>query len=154
MVPFSLQEIVEKSILVEAFNTLIMAATLGKPTIKIDEEIKQHLDTEEQRTTIVHCRIYSPFPTLARVWKTTFLVEEEGRKVSLIKAFNISMAPDWTWFVSNHGFINFTLLFEGLSKGCTLFQLLEIIDEPGGFFSEKITRNKTDVYQTELSFLD
>jgi hypothetical protein len=129
-----------------------MATTISKPKIKIDEEVLQFLQTEEQRTTIVHCRIYSPYPTLARIWQTTYLVEEDGRKVPLLKAFNISMAPDWTWFISEDGYVCFTLLFEGLSRGCHLFRLLEDIDEPGGFFSGKIERNKTDVYVIELSF--
>lgn len=62
------------------------------PRIKIDEEILWYLQTEEKRTTIVHCRIHSPFPTLARIWSTTYLLEESGNKISLIKAFNISMA--------------------------------------------------------------
>jgi hypothetical protein len=129
-----------------------MATTTSKPKIKIDEEILQYLQVEEDRTTIVHCRIYSPFPTLARIWKSTFLVEEEGHRVPLIKAFNISMAPDWTWFISEDGYVNFTLLFEGLSKGCQFFQLVEDINEPGGFYSGKIERNKTDVYQVDLAF--
>ena len=129
-----------------------MATTISKPKTKVDEAIFRHLQTEEQRTTIVHCRIYSPYPTLARIWKSTYLVEENGRKVALIKAFNIAMAPDWTWFISNDGFVCFTLLFEGLSKSCHLFSLLEDISEPGGFYSEKIERNKSDVYTVELSF--
>lgn len=129
-----------------------MTTIISKPKIHVDEEILHYLQTEEQRTTIVHCRIFSPFPTLARIWRSTYLVEENGRKVSLIKAFNIAMAPDWTWFVSENGVVCFTLLFEGLSKGCNLFHLLEDIDEPGGFYSGKIERNKTDVYVVELSF--
>ena len=129
-----------------------MATISGKPAVKIDEEIRTYLQTEEERTTIVHCRLQSPFPTLARIWNTTFLLEEDGRKVPLVKAFRISMAPDWTWFVTEDGYISFTLLFEGRSKGCHLFQLMEIIEEPGGFYSDKIRRNKTDVYEVELAF--
>lgn len=129
-----------------------MPTTTGKPKAKIDEEILQYLQSEEQRTTIVHCRIYSPFPTLARIWKSTFLVEETGKKVALIKAFNIAMAPDWTWFVNEDGHVRFSLLFEGLSRNCTLFYLFEDIDEPGGFYSPKISRNKSDVYEAELCF--
>lgn len=129
-----------------------MTTTISKPKIKVDEEILHFLQTEEQRTTIVHCRIYSPFPTLARIWKSTYLVEENGRKVSLIKAFNIAMAPDWTWFISGDGLVCFTLLFEGLSKDCHLFHLWEDIDEPGGFYSGKVERNKSDVYVVDLSF--
>jgi hypothetical protein len=127
-------------------------STTTRPLIKIDEEILTYLQTEEQRTTIVHCRIHSPFPTLARIWNTTYLLEDNGIRSSLIKAFNISMAPNWTWFESEKGFFHFTLLFEGLSKGCTSFQVVEEISEPGGFYSDRINRNTTDVYETELSF--
>lgn len=129
-----------------------MATTTSKPQLKIDEEILSYLQTEEQRTTIVHCRIYTSLPTLARIWNTTYLLEENGNKVALIKAFNISIAPDWTWFDAEKGFLHFTLLFEGLSKGCSLFQVVEEISEPGGFFSDRIQRNTTDVYDVVLSF--
>lgn len=129
-----------------------MATTISKPKVKIDEELLQFLQTEEQRTTIVHCRIYSPLPTLARIWQTTYLIEDDGEKVPLIKAFNISVAPDWTWFITENGYVNFTLLFEGLSKSCRHFHLQEEINEPGGFFSGKIERNQTDVYLVDLAF--
>jgi hypothetical protein len=129
-----------------------MSTTTSKPKIKIDEEILTFLQTEEQKTTIVHCRIYSPLPTLARIWDSTYLLEENGNKVQLIKAFNISIAPNWTLFSPEGNFLHFTLLFEGLSKGCTLFQLVEDIVEPGGFFSDRIQRNKTDVYEVELAY--
>ena len=129
-----------------------METIISKPVVKIDEEIRQFLQIEEQRTTIVHCRIFSPYPTLARIWQSTYLVEENGEKVPLIKAFNISMAPNWTWFITEDGFVCFTLLFEGLSRSCSLFYLFEDINEPGGFYSGKIERNKTDVYVVELSF--
>jgi hypothetical protein len=129
-----------------------MPTTHSNTAVKIDEEILTYVQTEEERTTIVHCQLHSPYPTLARIWNSTFLLEEDGRRVPLVKAFNIAMAPEWTWFVSTDGFVNFTLLFEGLSKGCKIFHLMEIIDEPGGFYSGKIWRNETDVYKVELSF--
>jgi len=129
-----------------------MASTTTHSNAKIDEEILSFLQAEESRTTIVHCKIYTPFPTMARVWSSTYLVEENGNKIPLIKAFLISMAPDWTWFDAEQGFFHFTLLFEGLSKGCALFHVVEEINEPGGFFSDRIRRNATDVYEVELSY--
>lgn len=129
-----------------------MPTITSKPNVKVDESILRYMQTEEQRTTIVHCKIYSPFPTLARIWKSTFLVEDGGRKVPLLKAFNIAMAPNWSLFNAEDSFVNFTLLFEGLSKGCSRFQLLEDIAEDGGFFSEDIKRNGTDVYTVNLQF--
>lgn len=129
-----------------------MSLITVEPKVKIDEEIRLHLQTEERRTTIVHCRIQSPFPTLARIWNTTYLLEENGNKIFLIKAFHISLAPQWTWFDAPEGFLRFTLLFEGLSNECQSFQLVEEISEPGGFFSDRIERNKTDVYEAELFY--
>src|SRR5689334_20987752 len=129
-----------------------MSMTISKPKIQIDEEVLTFLTTEEKRAAIVHCRISSPFPTLARIWNTTYLLEEKGNRCSLIKAFNIAMAPQWTRLDSKNGFLSFTLLFEGLSKGCSSFQLVEEIKEPGGFFSNKIKRNSTDVYKAVLFY--
>ena len=127
-----------------------MTTTISKPRIKVAEEVKAFLQTEELRTTIVHCSVFSPFPTLARIWKSTYLVEDDGRRVPLIKAFNISIAPLWTWFFLENDHLHFTLLFEGLSKGCTSFRLMEDIAEPGGFYSDAVQRNRTDVYQVEV----
>ena len=129
-----------------------MSATtiISKPRVAIAEEVKAFVQTEEARSTIVHCRIFSPLPTLARIWKTVYLVEDDGTKVKLIKAFNISMAPNWTLFIVENSYIHFTLLFEGLRKGCTSFYVYEDIPEPGSFYSKTIARNKTDVYETEL----
>ncbi|RYZ50293.1 MAG: hypothetical protein EOO14_19545, partial [Chitinophagaceae bacterium] len=76
-------------------NSILVAATLkpytmpsisGKTAVKIDEEILTYLQTEEERTTIVHCQLPSAMPTLARIWNSTFLMEEDGRRVPLVKA--------------------------------------------------------------------
>ena len=123
---------------------------ISKPRIEIADEVKAFVQTEEARTTIVHCRIFSPLPTLARIWKTVYLVEDDGHKVKLIKAFNISIAPNWTLFIVENSYIHFTLLFEGLSKSCASFYVYEDIPEPGSFYSKTIFRNKTDVYDVEL----
>lgn len=136
----------------ELANPNNMATVITKPKTKVDEEILLFLQPEEKRTTIVHCRIYTPFPTLARIWKTTYLLEKDGSKAQLMKAFNISLAPAWTWFDAKEGFLFFTLLFEGLSKECSSFQLIEEISEPGGFRSNEIQRNAIDVYETKLFY--
>lgn len=104
------------------------------------------LDSKE-RQTIVHC-IYDPHIAV-RVWPSTFLVEKEsGRRVKLITAFNISFAPEWTFGTENN---RFTLVFGGLSKGCTMFDLVEDIPLPDPFVVKNIPRNKTDVYEVRIS---
>ena len=99
-----------------------------------------------ERQTIVHCT-YNP-EAAVRIWPSTFLIEKEtGRRVKLITAFNISFAPEWTIAVNGN---TFTLIFEGLSKGCTSFDLMEIIPLPDPFVVRDIKRNKTDVYNVNI----
>ena len=106
-------------------------------------EVKTEVKTleSEERQTIVHCSCGDDYAF--RIWPTTFLIEHgSDKRAKLITAFNISFAPQWTL---NDG-KGFTLIFEGLSKGCTSFDLKEMIPEEGGFEILNIKRNKMDVY--------
>jgi hypothetical protein len=99
----------------------------------------------EERQTIVHCSCGDDYAY--RVWPSTFLIEHgTGRRAKLLTAFNISFAPQWTL---NDG-KGFTLIFEGLSKGCAVFDLKEVIPQEGGFEVLGILRNNTDVYQVSF----
>ncbi len=99
----------------------------------------------EERQTIVHCSCGEDYAY--RVWPSTFLIEHgTGKQAKLITAFNISFAPLWTL---NDG-KGFTLIFEGLSKECSLFDLKEIIPQEGGFEVKGIKRNHSDVYQVKF----
>ena len=106
-------------------------------------EVKTEVKTleSEERQTIVHCSCGDDYSF--RIWPTTFLIEHgSDKRAKLITAFNISFAPQWTL---NDG-KGFTLIFEGLSKSCTTFDLKEMIPEEGGFEILNIKRNKMDVY--------
>ena len=106
-------------------------------------EVKTEVKTleSEERQTIIHCSCGDDYAF--RIWPTTFLIEHDSNKrAKLITAFNISFAPQWTL---NDG-KGFTLIFEGLSKSCTSFDLKEMIPEEGGFEILNIKRNKMDVY--------
>jgi len=95
----------------------------------------------EERQTIVHCSCGGDYAY--RIWPSTFLIEHgTDKRAKLITAFNILFAPQWTL---NDG-KGFTLIFEGLSKACTSFDLKEIIPESGGFEVLNIKRNNMDVY--------
>jgi hypothetical protein len=99
----------------------------------------------EERQTIVHCSCGDDYAF--RIWPSTFLIEHiTGNRAKLITAFNISFAPQWTL---NDG-KGFTLIFEGLSKACTSFDLKEIIPQEGGFEVLNIQRNNMDVYQVRF----
>ena len=99
----------------------------------------------EERQTIVHCSCGEDYAY--RIWPSTYLIEHgNSRRAKLITAFNISFAPQWTL---NDG-RGFTLIFEGLSKECALFDLKEIIPQEGGFEYLNIVRNKMDVYHIKF----
>ncbi len=100
----------------------------------------------KERQTIIHCT-YKP-EMAVRIWPSTFLIEKEsGRKAKLLTAFNISFAPEWTFATNGN---KFTLIFEGLSKECAQFDLMEIIPLPDPFVVRNIARNQSDVYHINV----
>ena len=110
-----------------------------------EELVETKVLADEERQTIVHCTCGDVYAY--RVWPSTYLIEKEtGKRAKLITAFNISFAPQWT---VNDG-RGFTLIFEGLSKGCSSFDLAEIIPQDGGFHVPGIARNNSDVYTVTL----
>lgn len=112
---------------------------------ELEELVEIKTLESEERQTIVHCTCDEVYAY--RVWPSTYLIEHgTDKRAKLITAFNISFAPQWTL---NDG-KGFTLIFEGLSKGCAAFDLIEIIPQAGGFEVKNIRRNKTDVYQVNL----
>lgn len=115
--------------------------------MKTEVEVAEKIETltEAERQTIVHCTCGETYAY--RVWPTTYLIERDtGKRAKLITAFNISFAPQWTL---NDG-KGFTLIFEGLSKECAVFDLVEQIPQAGGFEATGILRNNSDVYQVKF----
>lgn len=99
----------------------------------------------------VHCYFNNTVKDmLIRIWKTTFLVDKNSaHRSKLVHAENISFAPQWTVIPENKLF-QFLLIFEGLPNGCEMFDLVEDIPQPGGFFVADIMRNKKDVYHVYI----
>lgn len=118
-------------------------STLVEPKKKIKVKVKPMVFEEKQ--VIVHCSIPCERGMGMRIWKTTYLVTEEGIEIPLLFWEGISLAPEWT-LVIHDGFFRFKLIFKGLPKSCKIFSLLEKIPEPGGFEVKNIKRNRTDVY--------
>lgn len=127
-----------------------MSISIAKPQVEIDKAIKELIQHQTERCTIVHCRFFVEELSSVRIWPSTFLIEDNGRKCKLIKVFNISVMPHWTQHFVVNDFIRFALVFEGLSKPCNTFHLLEDITEEYAFYSKEIKRNSTDVYFTEV----
>ena len=124
--------------------------SISKPQISIDADIMQLAFENEEKGTIVHCELSISEESLLRIWPGTFLIQDNGNRSRLIKAFNISIMPEWTLHPAGSQKARFTLVFQGLSDGCKHFKLIEEISEPGGFYSERIERNNTGVYQVNI----
>ncbi|HEY0030489.1 MAG TPA: hypothetical protein VGC65_07015 [Bacteroidia bacterium] len=102
--------------------------------------------TDAECQTIVHCVCEQD--AFYRIWASTFLIEHgSGKRAKLITAFNVSLYPDWTPKAAGE---TFTLIFEGLSRTCAVFDLQEIIPESGGFHVKGIVRNESDVYNVHI----
>lgn len=117
---------------------------------EIITETKEEVATEtmvaEENQTIVHC--ICNVDGAYRIWATTYLIEHgTGKRAKLLTAFNISLYPDWT--LKNAG-QKFTLIFEGLSRNCVVFDLKEDIPQHGGFQVNGIVRNNSDVYTVNI----
>ena len=115
-----------------------------KQQIETVVEVEEYVEEENQ--TIVHCICGQD--AAYRIWASTFLIQHNTvNKSKLITAYNISLYPNWT--LKNKG-EKFTLIFEGLSKNCIVFDLKEIIPQEGGFEVNSIVRNSTDVYTVNI----
>jgi len=113
----------------------------------MDETLTQ---VHEERQVIVHCQLSNAEPgMLVRIWQSTYLIDNHtGNRSALLYAENISTAPVWTRVIGN--LFNFTLVFSALPQTCVLFDLREIIPEPGGFEVKNILRTDSDVYRVML----
>jgi len=131
---------------------------IKEPPVKakpdVDKEVLASIHPEllDDSFIYVHCHFENDGrDMLIRIWKTTFLIDRaSGSRSQLIHAENIGYAPQWTR-VPDYSPFSFLLIFAGLPKSCTQFDLVEVIPEPGGFFVRDIPRNERDVYHVQLS---
>lgn len=123
------------------------------PELKTDKKIIEDAlnQINDERQVIVHCYFKVKLSGyMVRIWRSTYLRDKgSAHKSKLLIVHNITTYP--TWMSTNLGeTFSFTLVFEGLPKDCTSFDLLEDIPQGGGFYSRLIDRNKTDVYSVEV----
>jgi len=121
---------------------------------KLDPDLLQQAQSypEVEQQVILHCRHHPGifFPYQVRIWPSTYLKAKDSSHVArLIHAFNISYYPEWM-SISHLKPHEFTLIFEGLPKDCLVFDLVEDIPEPAGFYVGSISRNSSDVYHVEV----
>lgn len=122
-----------------------------KPEVSTDVLTSIQPGTLEDSFVYVHCHCQNPGDDLLiRIWRTTFLVDtESATKSQLIHAEQITMAPQWTLIPKGMAH-TFLLIFGSLHASCKKFDLIEQIDQPGGFEVRSIVRNETDVYHIHL----
>lgn len=123
-------------------------------TTKIIESIFSEVQHQqaEQGTTILHCHIRNNTAQRLQICKSTYLRQNSGGNKSLVHAEGIAVEPEWT-IVTKRNYV-FTLVFEGLDKECTSFEMIE--DEPlndkfeSNFYVKSTERNSTDVYNVKI----
>ena len=122
-----------------------------KPAVGTEALVNVDAQTLEDSYVYVHCYFNNVWKNmLIRIWKTTYLADSVSSfRAKLIHAENISLAPVWTQIPDGKQY-TFLLIFSGLPKSCTQFDLIEEISEPGGFLIQTISRNETDVYHIDL----
>jgi hypothetical protein len=128
------------------FSCAVFQLSLPDTDIQKAVVAQELTQVEEEGQMLVHVTVRNREDMAVRIWPSTFLVDmQQGRRARLLQQFNISLAPDWTFIPGNSRY-RFTLVFERLPKDCIMFDLLEIIPEPGGFAWHNILRNQQDVY--------
>jgi hypothetical protein len=126
---------------------------ITKPAVVISTELLQQLNTftAEEGQVVVHCLYNSdrrPWMRI-RIQPTTYLYAKgSAHRSDLLHVENIVMAPDWQ-FVPASGEAYFSLIFGGLPKDCTVFDLVEL-NEDSPFRAYGIPRNEQDVYFIDL----
>jgi hypothetical protein len=126
-------------------------STLPQASPGVETVVEEKTIELEASHVYVHCYFNNTVKDmLIRIWKTTFLVDKNSsHRSKLVHVENISYAPQWTVIPENKLF-QFLLIFDALPKGCEIFDLLEDIPQPGGFYVANIMRNKKDVYHVYI----
>lgn len=125
----------------------------AKPFVDTDILLSIHPELLNDAFIYVHGHVKPQAnEMLIRIWQSTYLIgKEAGERAELIHAENITYAPLWT-IVPDKLQFNFLLIFSALPKTCRVFDLVEQIPQPGGFFIPNIRRNQTDIYHVSFDF--
>jgi hypothetical protein len=137
--------------------SVLKAGRLEEPPVKvrpkIDIEVLSAISplALEDSCIYVHCYFNNSYrDMLIRIWSTTYLLDKGSTsRAKLLHVENISVAPVWTKIPDGQRY-SFLLVFEGLPKSCSHFDLIEEIPQPGGFEVRNISRNEIDVYHIDL----
>lgn len=121
------------------------------PAIKKAKFPAELIQIREERQVVVHCRCHWFPGAQLRIWPQNFLVPHGGgKRAKLLYCEGVSMFPVWTHYPAPRDCIRFTMIFEALPTGCEIFDLVELIPEPGAFEVRNIRRNSRDVYEVDM----
>ena len=134
-----------------ALPALVVPPEKKKPAIADLVVTAASQATKNSSNVYVHCYFQNEWAdAFIRIWRSTVLVDRDsGEKAVLMHSENIANAPLWMQ-VPNHRTHHFLLVFTGLPKGCTSFDLVEEIPQAGGFCVKNIQRNGQDVYHVDV----
>ena len=125
---------------------------IDKPKVSIAPGLLRDMQAQihEVGQVVVHVLFTVPVHISAsyiRIWPTTYLYDQHSdHKSELVHAENITYYPEWSQ-CRGGGQYFFTLVFSGLPKDCTVFDLIEqCTNQAGAFEARSIARNNTDVY--------
>lgn len=131
-----------------------MPTIITRPKVEIAPDILQKLQEQVQEAgqVIVHCVSKDTFGwgMRIRIWPTTFLYDHHSDHQShLIHVDNIVLAPQWQYLPPSVP-LYYSLIFSGLPKSCSRFDLVEKGEGTHLFSALNIDRNETDVYYVRL----
>jgi len=131
-----------------------MSTIITKPKVEIAPDILNELKTsiQEEGQVVIHCVSSSAaaMDYYIRIWPTTFLFDQDSaHRSDLVHVEKITMAPEWQLVPAGTTAV-YSLIFSGLPKSCSTFDLEEIIPLPGRFSAKAIKRNQEDVYYVRL----
>ena len=135
--------------------SLHMPTIITQPKIEIDPDIlrKFREQTQEEGQVIVHCVSMDTqgWGMHIRIWPTTYLFDHgSDHRSEMVHTENIVLAPNWQ-FLEPTQKLNYSLVFTGLPKTCSTFDLIEFGVGQNCFSALNIARNETDVYYIKLN---
>jgi hypothetical protein len=119
------------------------------PSIELDQALLVSLQHQKEirGQVTVHVKYATLLwqDSMIRIWPTTYLVAHQtDHRSKILNAINITWYP--VYMPLTGPVTQFTLIFEGLPKNCSSFDLIEETDQKDGFEYPNIQRNQSDVY--------
>ena len=132
-----------------------MPTIITQPKVEIDRDIlrKFREQIQEAGQVVIHCISTDTFGwgMHIRIWPTTFLLDQgSSHRSEMVHVENIVLAPNWQYLTPKEK-LHYSLIFNGLPKACTMFDLIEFGEGQNCFSALNIARNESDVYYVKLN---